>query len=151
METLLKQFFAKFLPTFGQFIDQSSKITRIRWRHTRVHKHGQILVRAVKRSLEEQILIHVNIVWEVMHWPLERWGVVERQAHVVSAILGFVDINDIISNVHDLNPGVLQHFAADVQVKVLLPLDDSARSGHFYHVGVGDRFVVALLDTLNEG
>lgn len=104
----------------------------------------------MKRSLEEQILIHINIVGEVMHWPLERGGVVECQVHVVSAILGFVDIRDIISNVHDLHPGVLQHFAADVQVKVLSPLDDCTRSRHFYHVGVGDRFVVALFDTLSE-
>lgn len=49
-----------------------------------------------------------------------------------------------------MHPGVLEHFAVDVQVKVLLPLDDVTRSRHFYHIGVGDRFIVALFDTLDE-
>ena len=104
----------------------------------------------MKRRLKEQILIQVNVVWKVMHWPQERRGIVECQVHVISAILGFTDIDDVIGNVHYLHPGVLEHFAVDVQVKVLLPLDDVTGRSHFYHIGVGDRFIVALFDTLDE-
>lgn len=147
---LLKYFFRNFLPTSDQFIGQCSKIARIRWCHACVHKHYQIWVRAVKGSLKEQILIQVNIVWKVMHWPQERWGIVECQVHIISAVLDFTDINDVISNVHYLHPGVLEHFAVDVQVKVLLPLDDVTRSRHFYHIGVDDRFIVALFDMLDK-
>lgn len=106
----------------------------------------------MKGSLKEQILIQVNVVWEVMHWPQERWGIVECQVHAVSAILGqtLLDINGVIGNVHCLHPGVPEHFAIDTQVKVPLPFDDVTESRHSYHIGVGDRFVVALFNTLNE-
>lgn len=104
----------------------------------------------MKISLKEQILTQVNVVWEDTHWHQEGRGAVECQAHVVSAILGFTDFGDVIGNVHCLHPGVLEHLAVDVEVKVIFPLDEETRSGHFYHVGVGDCFVVALFDTLDE-
>lgn len=88
-----------------------------------------------------------------MHWPHKRRGIVECQVYIISAILGFSDINSIIvviSNVHCLHPGVLEHFAVDEQAKVLLPLDDVIRSKYFYHIGVGDGFTVDLFDTLDK-
>lgn len=49
-----------------------------------------------------------------------------------------------------MRPGVPEHFAVDVQQKILLPLDDVTRTRHFYHIGVGDCFIVALFDTLDD-
>lgn len=100
--------------------------------------------------MEVQILTQINVVWEDTHWHQEGRGAVECQAQVISAILGFADIGDVIGNVHCLHPGVLEHLAVDVEVKVIFPLDEVTRSRHFYHVGVGDRFIVALFDTLDE-
>lgn len=44
----------------------------------------------------------------------------------------------------------MEHFAVNVQLKVLLPLDDGTRNRCFYHIGIGDRFIVALSNTLDK-
>ena len=58
-----------------------------------------------------------------------------------------LDLEGVISNVHRVNPGVLEHFAADVNEEVLPPLDDATRNSCFEEVGVGDGIIIHLGET----
>lgn len=88
----------KLLPILDYIIGQSVKIVRIGWCHTCVHKHHQVWVRAVKVSLKVQILVQVNVVWRVTHWPQEWWGIIKRNVHSISSKLIFIHIYSIVSN-----------------------------------------------------
>lgn len=95
-------------------------------------------------SLEVQILVQIHVVWAAGHWIQEGGGCIEGNVHIKIAILDFLDLDRIVSDVHGVDPGVLQHLAADVDVQVLSPFDDAVRNCRFEEVGVVDGLIVSL-------
>lgn len=44
----------------------------------------------------------------------------------MSAVLCVLNVYGVISNIDRVNPGVLEHLAADVNLEVPLPIDDAS-------------------------
>jgi hypothetical protein len=76
-------------------------------------------------GLKVQILVQIHVVWAAGHWKQEGGGCVEGNVYVEIAILNFLDLHCVVGDVHGVDPGVLQHLAADVDIQVLSPFDDA--------------------------
>lgn len=76
-------------------------------------------------SLNVQVLVQLHIIRVAGHRIQERGGSIKGNVHVKIAILDFLDLDGVISNVHGVDPGVLKHPAAEVNTEVLPPCDDA--------------------------
>lgn len=91
-------------------------------------------------------MVEVDVVGGAAHLLLEGWGIVEGDVHVVSSKLELVHLHGVLSSVHHLLPALPQHFAADVQVDVLFPLDYVSGGRNPDRVGVVDGIIVLLFN-----
>lgn len=77
-------------------------------------------------SLNVQILVQVHIVGAAGHGIEEGRRRVKGNVHVEIAVLHFLDLEAVVSNVHRVHPGVLEYSAADVDAEVSFPVDDAS-------------------------
>lgn len=102
-------------------------------------------------SLKVQVLVQIHIVWAAGHWIQEGGGCIKGDVHIEIAILDFLDLDGVVGDVDGVDPGVLKHLTAHMDVEVLLPLDDAIRNRCFEEVGVVDGLVVSLAEGSRAG
>lgn len=102
-------------------------------------------------SLKVQVLVQIHIVWAAGHWIQEGGGCIKGNVHIKIAILDFLDLDGVVGDVHSVDPGVLKHLAADMDVEVLFPFDDAIRNSCFEEVGVVDGLIVSLTEESRSG
>lgn len=102
-------------------------------------------------SLKVQVLVQIHVVWAAGHWIQEGGGCIKGDVHIEIAILDFLDLDGVVGDVDGVDPGVLKHLAAHMDVEVLLPLDDAIRNRCFEEVGVVDGLVVSLVEGSRTG
>lgn len=76
-------------------------------------------------GLKVQILVQIHIIWAAGHWIQEGGGCIKGNIHVKIAILDFLDLDCVVGDVHGVDPGVLKHLAADMDVEILSPFDNA--------------------------